>query len=58
MNKQAVMAELITQVVMPDLIRHPRLLVKASSGVAWIAGQARNDKCGWIAGQARNDEIL
>jgi hypothetical protein len=31
---------------MPDLIRHPRRAGDAITGVAWIAGQARNDNPG------------
>jgi len=35
---------MIASLVMPDSIRHPRLSTQAFSGVAWIAGQARNDR--------------
>lgn len=34
---------MISSPVMPDSIRHPRLSTQAFTGVAWIAGQARND---------------
>jgi hypothetical protein len=35
---------------MPDWIRHSCDSRRASSGVAWIAGQARNDNQSYIVG--------